>query len=556
MGRCLSCRQDWPSDRVTCPTDGSVLVATGQIELATTLQHTSGEMALAAEALVREGPNALRPGTVLADYRIEKKLGEGGSGCVYAATHTVIGKKAAIKVLSSEASPGPESVDRLLGEARVVNQIGHPNIVEVFAFGTLSDNRPYIVMDWLRGENLSAALKRGPLTIHQVADIVDQVCRALEAAHAKGVVHRDLKPDNVYLVGDERPLVKLLDFGIAKFLDVNRTMTSQRQTRTGTIVGTPLYISPEQARGKSVDARSDIYSLGVVIFELVLARPPFLGESPMDTIAMHLNVEPPPPSSLWPGIPPVLHELLLGMLAKKPEARPSLVEVRTCMAELLHMEDDGLAVGAGEADVRLGGRSGKITARGATGRVRAPKPSTEKGRAPRTNVLLGILVILAMGVGIGRLLQTEQRPAPRPSAVGERRLPRPEVPTPRTPTPPTLGTLVVRASASNAEIVIDGRVVTASGREARTQTEGGAWHDVRVSAPGRHSVQTRVLVMAGDSVVVPVELVEARPITVRAGRAAPRRAATPTPIPVVGQERDPPPAFPDEEVPMDPFAPR
>src|SRR5262249_34723744 len=161
----------------------------------------------------------------------------------------VIGKQVAIKVIADELCTDPDSVGRFVQEARAAAQLGHPNIVDAFAFGTLPDGRAYFVMEWLRGQNLLERLLRGPGGLDQALEIVDQVCAALEAAHARGIIHRDLKPDNVYLTDlAGRLLVKLLDFGIAKLAaDGEQEMTN---TRTGTLMGTPFYCSPEQARGR------------------------------------------------------------------------------------------------------------------------------------------------------------------------------------------------------------------------------------------------------------------------------------------------------------------
>ena len=205
-----------------------------------------------------------------ANVRLVRLLGEGGMGAVYSATHPVIGKQAAIKVLSRSLCAEPAAVERFQLEARAVNQIRHPNIVDVFSIGKLHDGRSYFVMEWLQGCTLEARIHSGRMMLGEAAAILEQVCDALEAAHEKQIVHRDLKPENVFLVAvrGNRQLVKLLDFGIAKLAPGD--MLRSTKPRTGVVMGTPAYMSPEQARGKSVDHRTDIYALGGMAYHMVL----------------------------------------------------------------------------------------------------------------------------------------------------------------------------------------------------------------------------------------------------------------------------------------------
>ncbi|MDB4964835.1 MAG: serine/threonine protein kinase [Myxococcales bacterium] len=272
---------------------------------------------------------------MVGEYRVEHKLGEGGMAVVYAATHPLIGKKAAIKVLSPILSADAGAVARFVLEARSINRIGHPNIVDVFSFGRLADGRSYFVMEWLQGQTLYERMwhQHGPLPLTEVIHLLSQMCDGLEAAHEKGIIHRDLKPANVFVChAAGRPdFLKLLDFGVAKL--AHQEMMP-RWTSAGCVVGTPEYISPEQARGKDVDARTDLYSLGVMAYEMVLGRLPFLSDNPADAIHLHLAATPPKPSILWPQIPPALESLLLRLLAKKPDERATLPEVREVLASL------------------------------------------------------------------------------------------------------------------------------------------------------------------------------------------------------------------------------
>ncbi len=227
---------------------------------------------------------ALQEGSPVGEYEIQAQIGEGAMGTVYSAIHPVIGKRVAIKVLKPELCASPSQIGRFIAEAKAVNKIGHPNIVDVFSLGELPDGRAYFVMEWLRGEDLKVRLARGPIPVPEACDVLDGIARALDAAHVKDIVHRDLKPDNVFLhqVVNGPIMVKLLDFGIAKL--VKQGGKGLDKTNTGDMLGTPRYISPEQARGINVDHRADIYSLGVMAYEMLAARPPFHGESAMDLV--------------------------------------------------------------------------------------------------------------------------------------------------------------------------------------------------------------------------------------------------------------------------------
>jgi serine/threonine-protein kinase len=278
------------------------------------------------QATVPAAPGDFAPGTLLGDWSVERKIGEGGMGIVYAAVHAEIGKRAALKVIRHDACSDASSAERFVQEARLVNQIGHPNIVDIFHIGRLHDGRPYLVMELLRGRTLGERIAAGRVPAGEAVELLLQICGALDAAHAHGVVHRDLKPDNVFVVETRTgPVVKLVDWGIAKLSDTSTSSTSM--TRTGALVGTPQYLSPEQARGKAIDERTDLYSLGVIAYELLLEEPPFTADNVADLIAMHLREPVPPPSEVWPDIPPSLERLLVAMLAKTPEARPTLLTI-------------------------------------------------------------------------------------------------------------------------------------------------------------------------------------------------------------------------------------
>jgi eukaryotic-like serine/threonine-protein kinase len=308
------------------PWDASIEPTGGDAPIAPPARSAS------AQGSVHADDAFLEPGTQLGEYRVEGPIGEGGMGVVYAAVHPLIGKRAAIKVLKKELCRVAFNVERFVDEARVVNQIGHPNIVDVFAFGQTADGRSYFVMEWLRGESLRERAERSRLDLDEICDVVRPLARALEAAHEQGVIHRDLKPDNVFLVDvrGEAPLVKLLDFGIAKLAREEHRM---ERTATGAMVGTPQYIAPEQAKGYAIDHRVDVYSLGGIMFELLTGRPPFDADNAMEMVAKHL-MEPAPRASAFTYVPPVLDDLVLAMLAKDPAARPSLADVASVLEQL------------------------------------------------------------------------------------------------------------------------------------------------------------------------------------------------------------------------------
>lgn len=285
-----------------------------------------GEPGASARVGAASSPDVLPPGAKAGPWIVEREIGRGGMGAVYAVTHEEIGKRAALKIVHRRLLTPAFCVERVLLEARVVNAVGHPNIVDIFDTGKLEDGRPYVVMERLEGQALSMRAEASKLLPDQVIAILLPVCDALIAAHAAGVVHRDLKLDNVFLCDNPEdpscPRVKLVDWGIAKVLH-----HEVRHTIEGQLVGTPQYLSPEQARGADVSAQSDVYSLGVMAYELFLEQLPFEAETAAEIMAMHLRMAPPAPSEAWPDIPPALEALLLAMLAKRPEARPTVLEV-------------------------------------------------------------------------------------------------------------------------------------------------------------------------------------------------------------------------------------
>ena len=259
-------------------------------------------------------------------YQLVEKIGEGGMGSVYRAEHTVLGSPAAVKVLLSRWTQDAVVVDRFFHEAKAASAIRHVGIVEVFDFGRLPNDQAWIAMELLRGETLAELFTRHGRRIDAAVaqQIVAQMLAALDAAHVVGVVHRDLKPDNVFLVHDPSApgalRVKLLDFGIAK-LGGDR-FGSKTKTQGGTILGTPAYMAPEQCKGISdVDSRADLYAVGCILFELLTGRPPFVSQGGGETMAMHIYEPAPRLAQYAPHLPGELDELVAKLLVKVPADR-------------------------------------------------------------------------------------------------------------------------------------------------------------------------------------------------------------------------------------------
>ena len=267
-------------------------------------------------------------GRTISHYRIVEKLGEGGMGVVYLAEDTVLGRRVAIKTLTaSRGAVDQHFRSRFLREARAVSTLSHPHIANIYDYGETEDGQPYIVMELVKGQTLGDLMRNEALTIPRAIEIIKQVAEALAEAHHHGIIHRDIKPSNVAI--GERGNIKVLDFGLAKQLDLGPVSASDperqtllnTQTREGVIVGTPMYLSPEQALGVEVDARSDLFSLGGLLYECIAGKPPFFGGSPVEICARVIRDDPPPPSQLNPDVPAELDRIALKALAKKPEAR-------------------------------------------------------------------------------------------------------------------------------------------------------------------------------------------------------------------------------------------
>jgi len=274
-------------------------------------------------------------GGTVGNYLVERKIGEGAMGMVFQAIHPAIGKRVALKVIHPELSTNEEMLSRFFTEARAVTQIGHHNIVDVQDFGQTPDGDSFIVMELLEGRSLTAALAAvsGAMSIDRALHIARQIADGIEAAHARGIIHRDLKPDNIILVrrGGADDFVKILDFGLAKLTGPS---TMSHKTKTGTLLGTPHYMAPEQAEGKKIDHRVDVYALGCLLFQMVTGRVPFPGDGFGEVLVKQLREPPPLPSRLNPTVPPSVEKIVLHALAKRPEFRfPTMEEFRIALED-------------------------------------------------------------------------------------------------------------------------------------------------------------------------------------------------------------------------------
>ncbi|MBA3499323.1 MAG: protein kinase [Myxococcota bacterium] len=319
--------------------------------------------------------------TMAGNYRLVARLGAGGMGEVYKGVHGQIGSKVAIKLLHAMAARDNSLQQRFLLEAKAVNRIEHPGIVKVIDAGRTDGGRPFLVMELLEGASLHELRKEGKLTISEACRSMVDVLDALAAAHAAGVIHRDLKPANLFRTREGRTVV--LDFGVAKLMANDAPV---RLTMTGSAVGTPHYMAPEQIRGEPATPSVDIYAAGVVLFELLCGRRPFDNTDDESVMVGHLERRPPPPRALEPAIPIAVQDLILAALQKDPAKRPRSA---LAMRDALRAATDGVASSA----VREPPSSASIPTLAATPSAKAPRPSRL-----RTLALVGAALFALLGV--------------------------------------------------------------------------------------------------------------------------------------------------------------
>jgi serine/threonine-protein kinase len=380
----------YPDGVEVCPKDGVALTAA-----AAPAAMAAAATAVGAAPAVATAPapapaadatfDPLIGATLAGRYEIVRRIGEGGMGAVYEARHAVIGKRVAVKVLLEKFLTKSDFVARLLQEARLASSIGHENIVDVTDFGTTDDGRSFVVMEFLEGEALSQLIMReAPLPVERSLRIARQVASALGAAHAKGIYHRDVKPENVYLVRrGEADFVKVVDFGISKAVKQGSNeegAEAYRLTHTGLLLGTPLYMSPEQARGdEDLDHRVDVWALGVMMYECLTGEVPFRANNYLGIISQVLTHTAAPPSKVRPelGIPDAVEAVVMRAMAKDRTRRYG------AMADL---ERDLERLLAGDQNVGL-----PLVGEDATPAGRAPVPPPRRWH-------LGVVAALALGV--------------------------------------------------------------------------------------------------------------------------------------------------------------
>jgi serine/threonine protein kinase len=486
-------------------------------------------------------PGDLLEGTEVGEYRVLKKIGEGGMGAVYSAIQPVIGKRIAIKVIAPHIASNPEVVRRFVDEARAVNKIGHPNIVDIFSFGWLPDQRHYFAMEFLDGSSLSDRLRDKPLGAQECRRVFKQICEALEAAHRQSIVHRDLKPDNIWVAVPQHgeSFAKLLDFGIAKLMAEG---DAKSKTQTGTMMGTPAYMAPEQCRGEGIDPRTDIYALGCILYEMFAGRVPFEGGF-AELITHHLMTVPPPPST-FAKVPPAMDKLILACLEKDMGKRPQTAAALGVLLDAALPTEAGLSANAGFTSARTEIRSPPASETPDTltpgyksmiGKTQLPVRDRRPLYAIGALAVAGVVALVALTAGGGKTGNTGNTgntgstgstpSTTTPVAV----VPAPVAPRP--PVPPARGrahVVIEGSGVQGARVLVDGKVLADGVREARLpDVAPGVPHVLRVEATGRSPVDRTFDVAAGAEVELAVKLA-APPGAARVGGHRREHEATPT----------------------------
>jgi eukaryotic-like serine/threonine-protein kinase len=411
------------------------------------------------------------PGAIVAGkYRLDAVIGEGGMGAVWAATHTGLGQAVAIKFISKEFITSSEALRRFDSEAKAAAQLRSRHVVQVFDNGTLEDGTPYIAMELLRGENVHARVHRaGPVPVNEAIEILSQCCKALSRAHAAGIVHRDIKPDNIFLTqtDEEGILVKVLDFGIAKFAS---SPSDHSSTRTGAVLGTPLYMSPEQARGlKTIDYRTDIYSLGLVAYTMLTGNLAFSSESFGDLLVQICTAPLPSLCANAPWLPAAMELWFQRACARDPASR--FASAQELADALRAAAGVGRASALPESAVQpmpAGGLAGNVahavSIGTASGMSRTGDPSALPVVPKNRGALVAVSAMLVLGaIGLATVLTLAKKErAPAGVSTGAALAPPSQPPVPVSATAPVAATLAAEAppappaSAPSADVAAAG----------------------------------------------------------------------------------------------------
>ena len=363
--RCVICDQEHSADEACAP---SAKLAGTNTRLSQVMAMSVGRTSISPVpgTLQPNNPDEMLVGQTVGSFKITRIIGRGGMGTVYMGEQSIIGSKVAIKFLHDHLSSNAGLVQRFYAEARAVNLIGHANIVNIFDMNVLPPGRYYLVMEYLEGQALSE--KSLPLKADEAIPVLLQVCDALDAAHKVNIVHRDLKPENIVLVkrGRQDNFVKILDFGIAKLFGASDA--GREQTAAGMIIGTPEYMAPEQASSSPVDGRCDIYSLGIISYQLATGRTPFGGANIPAILVAHLKEVPPAPHLVNPAVPKAWSQAIMKALEKRPESRFQSAE------EFGRALEEALPGAAGSLKARVYAPAPVPPPPGAPGSVAPPPP--------------------------------------------------------------------------------------------------------------------------------------------------------------------------------------
>lgn len=518
-------------------------------------------MAQAPQAPVPSSPRfEAHSGTVIdGRYLVEHVLGEGGMGVVYAGRHRSLDKRVAVKVLKRELADDRDMLERFFNEARAASSIGSLHIVDISDFGMLPDGAAYFVMEFLEGKSLGGLMDELSIVpTPRLVAICKQIAQGLSAAHAAGIVHRDLKPDNIMLIrrGADSDFVKILDFGIAKV-----TNAASRLTRTGSVFGTPHYMSPEQAAGLPVDSRGDIYALGIILYEMACGKVPFDSDNYMGILTQHMYKAPPPPRTLVVppnAVSPGLEAIILKCLTKKPEGRYQTMDEVIVDFDLLLAGSTPGAVG------ELMARSGNYNVpadyfHDRPGAVAAHSPNTLSAipgvaaSRRRAGVLVGIgagilLSAIAVFVYVAREKPSRGAETPLASSSSSVSLTAATQPEPPRLVPITTATASAIPAIRTVSVVLsppDAKVALPGGAAAKVEKgvskieiPSGEKVTVTVTRSGYHPSQ--VVLGAGSSDVERVDLVSLSKPAPQATAPVVTTAATTTAAPTAA----PPPTTP------------